>query len=83
MTARTAVESPSENSTPRRERGGTGTRRTARLLTDTFGAEFSILDGDSGDLLHTAAAHRGLDWLVRAELCRTGRPAARARADRR
>ena len=39
-------------------------------LCDALGTPFSILDGNTGDLLWAAPAHRGLDWLVWAELSR-------------
>jgi HD-GYP domain-containing protein (c-di-GMP phosphodiesterase class II) len=71
VTSRTAVESPSDNRLHQESEAAQALVELRAMLTDGFGAEFSILDGASGDLLHTAAAHRGLDWLVRAELCRT------------
>ena len=71
MTQRTPVESPVENRLHEESELASALVELSATLVDVFGAEFSILDGDSGDLLHTAAAHGGLDWLVRAELCRT------------
>ena len=71
MTQRTPVESPSENRLHEESELASALVELSATLVDAFGAEFSILDGDSGNLLHTAAAHGGLDWLVRAELCRS------------
>ncbi len=45
----------------------------AELLTAAqaaFGVEFSLLDGNSGEVLQLAADHARLDWTLRGELCR-------------
>jgi HD-GYP domain-containing protein (c-di-GMP phosphodiesterase class II) len=39
-------------------------------LTEWFGAEFSLIDGATGDVLFQAADHRTFDWTARAEVCR-------------
>ena len=48
------------------------------LLEQAFGAEFTVLDGFSGEVLWAAADQPARDWALRAELCREvsrrGRP---------
>lgn len=48
------------------------------LLQQAFGTQFTMLDGQSGDVRHTASGQPGRDWALRAELCREvarrGRP---------
>jgi HD-GYP domain-containing protein (c-di-GMP phosphodiesterase class II) len=39
-------------------------------LADSLGADFSLLDAETGDLLSTAPMHSRIDWLVWAELCK-------------
>ncbi|HEX4147207.1 MAG TPA: HD domain-containing phosphohydrolase [Pirellulales bacterium] len=71
MTSRNAVDSHSEIRLQAESDAAQALVELGAMLTDAFGTELSILDGESGDLLYTATAHRGLDWLARAELCRT------------
>jgi len=40
------------------------------LLERTYGVEFTILDGASGELLHAAPGQPPRDWDARAEMCR-------------
>jgi putative nucleotidyltransferase with HDIG domain len=42
----------------------------AQWLERTFATPFTMLDGESGEVLHPAAAHRALQWQTRAEICR-------------
>lgn len=48
------------------------------LLDRAYGVEFSILDGESGELLHTARGQPPRNWELHAEMCREvarrGRP---------
>ncbi len=39
-------------------------------LEESFAAEFSLLDGETGELLHTAADHVSCDWTLPSEMCR-------------
>jgi HD-GYP domain-containing protein (c-di-GMP phosphodiesterase class II) len=40
------------------------------LLRRTFGVDFTMLDGESGELLEPAEDQPGVDWHARAEMCR-------------
>lgn len=55
-----------------------GLVRAEDLLESSFGVEFSLVDGESGDLVLAAPEQPARDWMARGELCRqvarTGRP---------
>ncbi|HTU25015.1 MAG TPA: HD domain-containing phosphohydrolase, partial [Pirellulales bacterium] len=74
MTARIVCNSPSETRLDDEPELRQALEQLSAVLFEVFGTEFSLLEGSSGDLLHTAPAHGGLDWMVKAEL---GREVAR------
>ena len=45
-------------------------RELLAAIEAAFAAEFSLLDGETGEVLHLAADHSRLDWTLRGELCR-------------
>jgi HD-GYP domain-containing protein (c-di-GMP phosphodiesterase class II) len=50
--------------------GSAARAELSAAVAAAFGVEFSLLDGDTGEVLQVAADHAGLDWTLRAELCR-------------
>ena len=52
------------------ERRQDASRELRAALEAAFATEFSLLDGESGEIVHAAAGHAGLDWTLRSELCR-------------
>lgn len=47
-----------------------GAARAAARLQQCFGVEFTILDGDTGDVLYQASDQPCCDWAARGEVCR-------------
>jgi len=56
-----------------------GTGASLAALREWFNADFSLVDGRSGELLHVAEDHAAIDWSARAELAREA--ARRGRAE--
>ncbi|MBN1589063.1 MAG: HD-GYP domain-containing protein [Pirellulales bacterium] len=46
------------------------TPQVSHLLRRAFGVEFTVVDGESGQLLHAATDQPARDWSSRVELCR-------------